>query len=240
MKNKLLKIVIASITLISVQVAAFGGACAVGAGGVPVCPVACCSNWYIGGTGSVAWHNDFAFDTGIRSVSFEYKTGWGAGASVGYIFDLCNQWDMRLEGEFLYRRNNFKQLNVGAFGNFDPAKTIAINGHNRDAALMANLIFDAPLSCDLSLYFGGGLGVSFNQLELRDTTSTYKETHKENLFAWQGLAGFAYNVCPNVALTLGYRIFCTEKGDQKFLLGVFEPKHIPMTQSVDFGLRFRL
>src|SRR6188768_3098898 len=96
MKNKLISIITAGVMLSLTQVA-----------NADNCAAPCSSNWYLAASGSVAWHNGLKAwsDEDDINLSVNYKTGWGAAASVGYIFELCNEWDLRVEEEFLFRRN---------------------------------------------------------------------------------------------------------------------------------------
>lgn len=200
----------------------------------------CYSNFYIAGAGSVVWLNDLnlTFDD-FSSASIDYKTGGGASAAMGYVFDVCSPcpWDIRVEAEVVYRMNSFKDLRVTFLGDTESTR---IHGHNQNTAIMGNVIMDSAVMSDVSFYLGGGMGVAFNQMkfELDDDGSS---KHNETLFAWQILAGASLRLCPHLFLTVGYRFFATTKSafDVADLFRV-SPKHIPMTQSVDIGLRLRI
>lgn len=234
MKNKIFALIVVGVMVVMNQVshASCGSAC--GPCG-PVCgpnPCCPCNNWYVAGSGSVAWHNALKFQENAASLSVNYKTGWGAAASVGYLFDMCNGWDLRLEGEFVYRRNNLKNVTFTVPGIF--SGTGSIHGHNQDAAIMANLIADMGLFCDWSFYLGGGIGASFNKLSA--TVFGVNGSRSQTLFAWQFLTGLSYCICQDVSLTVGYRLFGTTKSD--LAIAGIRAHHSPLTQSVDIGLRF--
>lgn len=255
MKNKILGIA-SAILLLTLNQLSLANTCAPG----PCCPPAdpccynpCCpSNWYVAASGSVAWHNNLKFqnsfideDAGGVSVTGKFKrhfkVGGGAAGSIGYIFNICNCWDLRLEGEVLWRRNSLKNIHFTEIENgvtLD-STTRSASGHTQDIALMANLLADFPLFCDLGLYIGGGIGVSFNQLTLSSIQGRSISATKNNdeLFAWQGMGGLYYNICPNIALTVGYRAFATQKVTTSNLN--LKSTNIPLTQSIDIGLRFR-
>lgn len=223
----------------------------------------CCSNWYIAGSGSVAWHNNTRFNDADDDINFnlKYKTGWGAAASIGYIFalcdpcdpcNLCSPWDLRLEAEFVYRRNRVKSNSVNGdvdfFGILVPGSVAVTGGHNQDSAIMANLILDGPLFCDLSFFVGGGIGASWNRIKANGNVSvldvpiaTFDLSAKKTVFAWQVLAGLSYCICPGISLTAGYRWFATTKPSygRDFEFRGVKQSHIPMTHSVDLGLRFQ-
>lgn len=233
MKMKLLALVFSTLIVASSQfsLANCGPTCY---SSDPCCPC----NWYIAASGSVAWHNHQTFDV-TPNLSFKrnYKVGGGAAVSVGYIFDICNCWNLRIEVEGVWRRNSIKDLTVSGFGT---SFTTPASGHTQDTAIMANLIADFPFACCWNFYIGGGLGVSFNKLTISipNTTGTSVSTTTSNnsLFAWQGLGGLSYDICQNIALTAGYRIFGTEKRTT----GGIKSNNIPLIQSVDLGLRFRI
>lgn len=252
MKNKILGIA-SAILLFTANQLSLANTCAPG----PCCPPAdpccynpCCpSNWYVAASGSVAWHTNHKFNTsglddeGIPftlDTSRKYKVGGGAAASVGYIFNICNCWDLRLEGEVVWRRNSLKNINSNfTSAGVTLAETVAASGHTQDIAIMANLIGDFPLFCDLGLYLGGGIGVSFNQLVLTSENGDPISPSKQNdeLFAWQVMGGFSYKICPNIDFTIGYRLFATQKVETPG--AHIKSKDIPLTQSLDLGLRFR-
>lgn len=238
MRNKLLPFIFATITLASQQLSLAN--CAPNCYSTDPC---CPSNWYVAASGSVAWHNDHKFTSTsgieIDIATREYKIGYGAAASLGYIFNLCNCWNLRLEGEVVWRRNSLKNETL-TFVDENISTTRPANGYTQDIALMANLITDFPLFCDLNGYVGGGLGISFNQLDMSSVNGISQSPSKKSneLFAWQVMAGLAYNFCPNVALTAGYRLFATEKVTTP--QANIKSNKIPLTQSIDIGLRIRL
>lgn len=208
----------------------------------PCCP----SNWYVAASGSVAWHNDHKFvsvvgietDKGIRN----YKVGGGATASLGYIFNLCNCWNLRLEGEMVWRRNSLKNENLILIDNdiIISDTTSRAKGYTQDIGLMVNLITDFPIYCNLGGYLGGGIGISFNKLVMSSLNGVVQSPSKssDELFAWQILTGLFYTICPNIAITAGYRLFATEKVETPS--AHIKSKHIPLTQSIDIGLLIRL
>lgn len=228
MKNKLRSLITTTGFLLALNQFSFANCCAVPYVG----------NWYVAASGAVAWHNDLNLelnDSSNTTFSFDYKPGGGAAASVGYVFviwDPC-PWDLRFEAEFLYRRNSFKYLTTTVE---DVSVRIPIEGSNQDSAIMVNLIMDSCVFCDLSFYLGGGIGGTSNKIELELEHEVIDDNQKR-LFAWQILAGFSYRIYPNLFFTTGYRFFATAK------LGIKESlklTHIPMTHSIDIGLRLRL
>lgn len=226
MKNKLITIITAGMMLVLTQVS-HAYVCGPNDYMMPCCY----SNWYLAASGSVVWHNDLKLRCEDINNSIGYKTGWGLAASVGYIFDLCCDWDIRIEEELLYRRNKLKN---DTFTSADGSFTFPIHGHNQDWALMTNFILDMPVMCDLTFYLGGGIGVDFNRM----TVGGGHGGRSNTLFGWQFLTGFSWCLCPNTEFTVGYRLFGTTRNDHHRNRAHF--CHTPITQSLDLGIRFRL
>lgn len=218
MKNKLYGIVVGSLLLLGINYAnagAFG-----------------LDNWYAAGSGGVTWHDDHKFGTSTR----EYDMGGGAALSFGYMMPaFCNGWSLRAEGEVVYRRNSldkFKDINVD----------IKAKGHTSDLGFMVNLILDIPLQCGFGLYAGGGLGVSMSEVELSSigglSVAPTPTMSRDNLFAWQFLAGLSYDINPCIVLTTGYRLFMTDKVSNA--TGSLTSKDFSCSHSIDFGVIFKL
>lgn len=205
-------------------------------------------NWYIAGSPSVSWHNDLKFSTVIWDSKLtsrrQFNASLGGNASIGCSFDLCKDWHLRIEGEAVYRRNPQDRLIdsmieegvvVSRFD--DPAK-----GHSRDLAIMGNAYIDIPIYCRLDLYIGGGLGGSFNELEMSSfgDTQISPSSKKYRLFAWQLMSGFSYNATKCIALTAGYRLFATKEVMTPGPAHHERCNNIPITQSIDIGFRVKL
>lgn len=201
------------------------------------CGDPCGGIWYVAASGAIDWHKDFETTRGIILDDLEFKTGWGAAASVGMIFPMWGDWDLRFEAEYVYRRNKLRNLEIDIA---DFEFTVPVNGRNQDSAAMVNCLIDVGLGCGFSLYYGAGIGASWNEIEVNFTeASDLNETTKDTLFAWQLLAGLSYFVYPNVELTAGYRLFATTKpgGLEKTNFGF---DSVPYQNCVEFGLRVRM
>lgn len=204
------------------------------------------SYWYLGATGSLVWHNDMDYDHASVPANGDssFDIGGGFGLSAGYALP---SYYMRAEAELLYRRNNLDSMDLtGAFLGAT-AGSYSASGHTQDLAVMFNLVADIPVHELFSVYVGGGIGVSFNELELDYVNRTSAETfftgleRKQNstLFAWQVMGGVSYDINDTVALTAGYRLFATSKLSYNKNLGLSK-SNIPMYHSIDLGLRFKL
>lgn len=194
----------------------------------------CSPNWYLAGSSSYVWHTNHHFPDSNRFFPLgnvrTYKYGGGANISLGYIFeDYYKLWDLRFEGEIVYKRNALRHVK----------KRLRAVGRTQDIALMANFITDIPVWDCIDLNIGAGVGISFNELRLASIHGfpVFPHLKSDEFFACQILCGITYNLFPDVALTAGYRLFATQK--VKTPKG-FKCKDIPLTQSLDFGMRFRL
>jgi opacity protein-like surface antigen len=194
----------------------------------------CSPNFYLAGSTSIEWHTNHHFPDSDRFSILgnkrTYKYGGGANISLGYIFDeLYKQWDLRIEGEIVYKRNALSKIQ----------KNLSAVGRTQDIALMANVFTDIPLWYCLDLNVGAGIGISFNELKLASVNGfpIFPDIHHDEILAWQVLCGITVNLFPDVALTAGYRLFGTEKVRTPH--GI-KCKELPLTQCLDFGMRFRL
>lgn len=134
-------------------------------------------------------------DGGVRT---KYKTGYVVSGSFGYSW--C--YGLRLEAEYAYRRNSYK--NIHFFG-----RTFPIQGHFQSSSYMANLLWDLPLSsrgCNcwqIQPFIGGGVGYDVQQIHANNAGFGYRESKKG--FAWQVSAGLAYPIFCNTTISIEYQ-----------------------------------
>ena len=117
------------------------------------------------------------------------ETGWAAFGTVGTHIAP----NVRLEGELGYRSQSLG-------GRSDLSQT----------TLMVNALFDVPVSDQLTLSLGGGLGYDWV-----DTGSGNRGLlpGDDAAFAYQLIAGLSYDISESVALTLNYRYTNAEFDD---------------------------
>jgi len=158
----------------------------------------CDGNFYVGG---------FA---GANFMEQDSKVGFAGGLSLGYEFEN----HIRLEAEFAYRRN---KVHVGSLDNDDG---INISWHGKGItwntySAMANVLYDIDLGCNWTPYLGFGLGYAWNKVNI-DCSKANKhfidpgtEIHNydKGAFAFQGIAGVAYNFTEKTSVGLEYRYF---------------------------------
>lgn len=156
--------------------------------------------FYVGALGGL---NLESFD----SCHLKTNPGYTAGGFAGYKFYN----NIRIEGEFSYRRNNLRK-------NF--------HGHREIYTFMGNAFYDFDLNCDLTPYIGFGMGYARMEGKARVKHSEYGSyihyRFHENNVAWQGIAGVSYKIACNTDLGLEYRaLFSQEKSyNHTFALSV--------------------
>jgi outer membrane protein OmpA-like peptidoglycan-associated protein len=152
--------------------------------------------WYIGLEGGANWvsDNDAFFDddaTPTNPVTLSFDTGWAALGTIGYGFD--SNWRIELEGA--YRHNDLDNYLVTG----DPGFS-ARSGDLEQISIMANVLYDIPLTERLDLTVGVGAGAAYAQFD--DSVGTDDDDWN---FAYQGIVGLSYEMTNRLDLTLTYR-----------------------------------
>jgi OOP family OmpA-OmpF porin len=135
--------------------------------------------------------SDFDSTSGFGSGSTDLDLGPVGVLAVGYDFGY-----LRAEAELGVRNNT---------GSFEFCGFILCNdvdGHVRTISGMANLLVDFDLG-PVTLYGGGGLGFANVEMYTADSFASDFDT----VAAWQGIAGLAFNVTQQLAVTAEYRYF---------------------------------
>lgn len=179
---------------------------------------------YVGALGGPNWMNIDSFktydvyedETGEYYVEQEgkaklhTKTGFMVGGVVGYKFcplyaNDCFAVSPRVEAEITYRQNKTSHIS------FDGYKIhVGITSHKM--AYMANALFDFDNTTPVTPFIGGGIGYAHSWLK----------GHKEDKFAYQGIAGLNYAVCEQVELSVDYHFLkgMTHTQDHALCFGV--------------------
>ncbi|MCG8692950.1 MAG: outer membrane beta-barrel protein [Minwuiales bacterium] len=139
---------------------------------------------------------------GFSNTDLEFKTGFVIDGAVGYAHSSGFRGELALG----YRENDFDELS-GTFAGapFD----IGVDGDLLAVSFMGNVYYDISLGSEGSAvanlvpFVGVGIGTAYLEVdgELGDGDDT--------VFAYQGMAGLAYRVTPNVSLTATYTYFAT-------------------------------
>ena len=152
------------------------------------------NNWYIGGFGGVGFTPNVT--NGI--VTNRYKTGWDAGAKVGYRMS-----PMRYELEFIYQQADLRSLRIAAL-------RLPAFGNLRVASGMANALYDFN-SAGLSLVPYVGVGIGYANVRQRTGVAGIAASASDDTFAFQAMTGVNYSVMENVDLGVGYRYYVTSR-----------------------------
>lgn len=185
-------------------------------------------NWYIGGVGEFAWHNDHTFKDATGTEIRDYETGFGGGLNLGKQFE----W-LRVEGEFMVRREKLKKVWIENVGFWQEAR-----GRNEDVTFMGNLFVTVPTMGPFNFYFGGGLGVSMHSLVMKDIAGigVSSTVSRSTRLAWQVMAGITKTMGCHVELYVGYRLFGTRKIHRP--VNITPCSSVPIASNLDMGIRF--
>jgi OmpA-OmpF porin, OOP family len=129
-------------------------------------------------------------DGGIKAKT---KIGWATVGSIGYGFGN----GLRAEVEGNYRTNDVKSWN--ATGGRAPG-----SGRFDTYGVMGNVLYDFNFGSPFVPYIGAGAGYVWSDIAKARVAGARIE-HSEANFAYQGIAGAAYNFGGGVAMTLEYR-----------------------------------
>ncbi|WP_170772824.1 outer membrane protein [Ruegeria lacuscaerulensis] len=140
---------------------------------------------------------------GPESVDTDFDGGFGLGIAIGKEIP---QWSndsiaTRVELELSYRDNDVDGVNFSGNG---PASEVNVSGDVTQTSLFANVLVDFKTASALTPYVGLGLGVAYTDLDFSYGPGVELDDSDTN-FAAQIIAGVAYDVSENTALTLDTR-----------------------------------
>ncbi len=143
---------------------------------------------YLRAIGGFAGSNDTGDD--IASVSDDAGNGWKASGAVGYrVFRFLRA---EVEGG---RFDGFEVENAAGEGDVNGWFT-AVNSY----------LFLVPEFWSMQPYVGGGMGLSFNEVErIGGGVAPSAPSNDETSFLWQVMLGTEVRPLPNLAVDLGYR-----------------------------------
>jgi opacity protein-like surface antigen len=131
-----------------------------------------------------------------RTVSSQWKSGWGGLAALGYKWNSGLRTELELSG---------RVSQVTTFADVAPW-----SGRQWDNSLMFNVLYDFDFGAPIQPFVGFGLGAT--QIQWGDR---YRATLQPNpviydgegvRMGWQGIVGVSYFVTPKIALALDGRI----------------------------------
>ena len=177
---------------------------------------------------------------------------WRLGLEVNYR-------NNKIKESNFYNKDNVVGLSIvgGVVGarDVDEEKNTAAAHYNKqfkDAKYtslggMINVYYDYALTDDCALYLGLGLGVARVSLKTTEVAAVAGREHEDyenfvlasheyskTVFAWQVMAGVAYDINENWTVEAGYRLFNTAKVK-------FDGKNsikAPFASSLELGLRY--
>ena len=172
------------------------------------------NTWYVSLFGGVSWQEDIETTSEATLVSpgvsfdttFEFKSGYLAGAAIGArLSDIGLDW-FRLEAEASYTRYK------GDSYDYEPAGGGAVasgsgdlEGHLEAIYVLGNLWIDLDLGMGLVPYIGGGAGVAFLDLDANYVPTNFGIASDRTEFAFQAGGGVKWWMSDSVALEVGYR-----------------------------------
>jgi len=158
--------------------------------------------WYVGIEGGANWVDDndgfVGFNSGIPILpdTISFDTGWAVLATVGYAFD--QNWRIELEGG--YRKNDVDVFSILS------TPTTPAGGDLSQISIMANVLFDVPLTDRLDFTVGVGAGAAYTKFDPTFAFGPGAPGDDDDwTFAYQGIAGLSYAITDRLDLTLQYR-----------------------------------
>jgi len=170
--------------------------------------------FYVGGAAGANWTRDADYRAvGVPTAEIDYDMGWVGSLSAGYATAM----GLRAELETAYRWGN-------------EIDTAGVSGKARSLAIMSNLLYDINTGTAFTPYVGIGAGLA--RVRSSITGAGFAASDADWVFAYQGIAGVAYNLTNNLALTADYRYFGTRDPEFDGVRGDYN------NHSVLVGLRY--
>ena len=161
------------------------------------------AQWYIGGDAGVAIYSgsDLSISGGGGKRNGTYDpVGFTGLLQAGYDFG-----GPRLEIEGGYRYAGFKEMGTQRLG------TLTTSGDAQIASFMVNGLYSFLPNSSWHPFIGAGIGAAYRRAEINSTLFGRNLQLKGNdwSFAYQGMAGVAYDITSSLAAKLQYRYFAT-------------------------------
>ncbi|KTD19003.1 outer membrane protein [Legionella jordanis] len=167
--------------------------------------------WYASVFGGYSYVPDNVSNTtyGVLRAHPSYNSGWNGGGRVGF-----QSTPLRYEAEVTYINANLKKFKINTIRQF------GVDGESTGTFAMANVYYDFPemVPC-IAPFLGVGLGYGYITARLNSTGPVYGAAYPtrfkvdDNVWAFQGTAGFTYNFSENYAVNIAYRYIQTERAD---------------------------
>lgn len=159
--------------------------------------------WYTGAAISIEKHRDIKFVHFPELKVFEkidFDLGYGIKLNAGAMMD---NWRMEIEGSYRCFDVDKAKYDCGGY---------CPDGDLSYWSAMVNGFYDIPLPfCQFmncfSWYFGGGIGVTLQKLEVCSYSYLASLDHRAVLFAFQAMTGINMMITECSHVYLGYRFF---------------------------------
>ncbi|WP_281300792.1 MULTISPECIES: OmpA family protein [unclassified Iodidimonas] len=196
-------------------------------------------NFYGAVRAGVNWAHDEALEGNFRSKD-DRDTGFVLGGAFGYDFK-----PIRVELEYLYRRNDLDGLDVRADGGAGAALGLAAlsgpvaldDSRVSASTIMLNAIYDVPVVRGIQPYLGVGLGLAVVDTEYRLAGGQSLLNSNTTEPAFQALAGLSSPLSEHWTAELGYRFLVTGLSDLQVADSI-DARGKYKAHSVLFGLRY--
>ncbi|HLZ65672.1 MAG TPA: OmpA family protein [Aliidongia sp.] len=190
---------------------------------------------YVGAAGGGSFLNDISPNGGGADAKSDFEPGWVGLGTVGWGFG--NGFRAELEGG--YRRNDLRGVrnsgvaNGGALGTY----SVMLNGlYDIDPGMFG------VDSYGFIPHVGVGVGWARPRFDHASSYNGNVVSGKDDVLAYQGIAGVSYAVMPHLKVDLDYRYFGTENGtfnSSPGLSGVGSPTRTSIgDQEVTLGVRY--
>lgn len=162
------------------------------------------NGWYVAGSAGLAFYQNSANRSGTTSFDLSTDPGFAVTGAVGK--ELGNGF--RAEGELGYRQFAMDHGTVYRPGGMG-ISTGSASGNANAFSVMGNGYHDFSTNGPIKPYVGAGIGVA--RVALSDVTvgGANAVNDSDTVFAYQGMAGFSYQLTPRATVYTGYRYFAT-------------------------------
>jgi len=152
--------------------------------------------------GGASWVDDHSYTTGLGSTETKLETG-----TIGSVAIGARNGMMRYELEGLRQDSDVKSHSAAGVA-------VGGSGESELTAAMANVYVDFGERLGVKPYIGGGIGyghVNFKDYSATGTGQFLDDS--DNVLAYQGIAGVAYDINPCWAVTAEYRYIGTNDAE---------------------------
>jgi OOP family OmpA-OmpF porin len=172
--------------------------------------------------------DDVEAASGGVTNTFEFeRPSLGAFAAIGYGLGKY----FRTELETSYRRATPETVSGTGSGN--------ATGIVETVGVMANFLVDIPTDSIITPYVGGGVGGAYLRFDDVGSAFAGNAIHDDPIqFAFQGIAGVAFEIGPNFDFTVDYRYFRTMEGSFNLANGGGSADAEYSNHSLMMGVRF--